>query len=70
MSLSKHPSSIAKARKRLVHAKNTAGSVLRQLKNSAPQPGDVEIVWMEPYNHQVGLLPAQKLNDSFYRLAF
>src|ERR1700722_1591561 len=72
MSLSKHPWSLVDcgAKKRLVNAQNAAGSVLRQLKNLAPQAGDVQIVWMEPDNHQVGLLPAQKLNDCVYRLTF
>ena len=53
-----------------MHSKNTARSFLRQLIDSAPQASDVEIMLVEPNDHQVGLLPAQKLNDCFYRLAF
>ncbi len=53
-----------------MHAQNTARRVLRQLKYFVPQAGDVEIVWMEPDDHQVGLLTAQKLNDCIYRLTF
>ena len=53
-----------------MHAQNTARRVLRQLIDCAPQAGDVEIVLMEPYDQEVGLLPAQKFNDCFYRSTF
>ena len=53
-----------------MHAQNTARRILRQLIDRAPQARDVEIMLMEPYYQEVGLLPPQKLNNCFYRLAF
>src|SRR5580658_2417236 len=53
-----------------MHAQNTARSLLRQLIDGAPQPSNMEIMWMQPYYQQVSPLPPQKFNDCFHRLAF
>ena len=54
----------------LMDSQNTAWGILRQLEDSAPQAGDVEITLVKSYYQEVGLLLTEKIHDCFNLSSF